>query len=57
MQRKATTTLKTTNNGGPSLPDVKTYDRAAVIKQCGIGVKTDKQVSGREQSPDINSHV
>lgn len=43
---------------GLTIPDFETYYKATVIKinKCGVGMKTDIQISEVDQSPKINPH-
>ena len=41
---------KNSKAGGITLPEIRLYDKATGSKQCGTGIKTDRQVNGREQS-------
>lgn len=42
--------------GGLTVPDFKTYYKAIVTRQHGIGERINKQISGTEESPEIDTH-
>ena len=39
-----------------TLPNFKTYYKATVSRQCGVGERIYKQISGTELNPEIDPH-
>lgn len=49
--------VKKIKDGGLTVPRSKAYRQVTMVNPCGVGLKIDKQINGKEKSPETDSLI